>query len=139
MSSADMHRELHEMFNRRDFDGIVERYGADTVYTDHPNALSVTGPDQFREWLSAWTAAMSDAAVTEARYLDAGDTSVAFFVGVGTNDGPFGPNPASGKAVRFAACETLTFDRTGMVVAGEIYFDLLTIMGQTGALQAQGT
>jgi steroid delta-isomerase-like uncharacterized protein len=138
MGSSDTHRELHELFNRRDFDAITSRFAADAVYTDHANALTVTGGDQFRKWLDGWTAAMSDARVTEPRYLDAGDTSIAFFVGKGTNDGRYGTMPASGKPVSFAACETLTFDRTGMVVAGAMYFDRLTILTQTGAMERQG-
>ena len=136
MASSDTHRQLHDLFNRRDFDGIAARVTADSVYTDHPRGLSVKGPDEFKAWLQGWVGAMSDARITEARYLDAGETSVACFVGRGTNDGPMGPFPASGKVIGFDLCELLTCDADGNVTAGELYYDQATILTQMGVMPA---
>lgn len=63
------------------------------------------------------TTAMSDARCDDARYLDAGDTSVACFVGRGRNDGQLGPFPASNQQLAFDLCEILTYDDAGMVEA----------------------
>ncbi len=135
MSSADTHKALHEYFNRRDFDAIAARFAQDGVYIDQARGVSVKGAAEFVSYLKEWTTALSDAAVTEARYLDAGSTSVALFVGKGTNDGPMGPFPATGRTARFPICELLTYDHKGTVTGGELYYDQATILAELGHIQ----
>lgn len=132
MASSDIHRELHDLFNRRDFEALRRRIRADAVYVDHPRAISVKGPEEFVSWLQGWTTAMSDARCDDARYLDAGDSSVACFVGRGRNDGQLGPFPASNQQLAFDLCEILTYDDGGMVTGGELYYDQATILTQMG-------
>ncbi len=136
MANSDIHRELHDMFNRRDFDGLRARFGADAVYVDHPRSISVKGPDEFVSWLQGWTAAMSDARCTDGRYLDAGDTTVSLFIGRGLNDGAMGPFPASNNELTFPRCEVFTFDADGIVASGELYYDQSTILAQMGVMTA---
>lgn len=138
MASSDIHRELHDMFNRRDFEGLRRRVRADAVYVDHPRGISVKGPDEFVSWLHGWTTAMSDARCDDARYLDAGDTSVALFIGRGHNDGQLGPFPASNRQLAFDLCEILTYDADGMVTGGELYYDQATILTQMGVAPPMG-
>ena len=138
MPSSDIHRELHDMFNRRDFEGLRGRFRSDAVYVDHPRAISVKGPDEFVSWLQGWTTAMSDARCDDARYLDAGDTSVARFVGRGRNDGQLGPFPASNQQLAFDLCEVLTYDADGRVTGGELYYDQATILTQMGVALPMG-
>lgn len=132
MATSDIHRELHDLFNRREFEALRQRVRADAVYVDHPRAISVKGPDEFVSWLQGWTTAMSDARCDDARYLDAGDTSVARFVGRGRNDGQLGPFPPSNQQLAFDICEILTYDADGMVTGGELYYDQATILTQMG-------
>ena len=131
MSSTDAHKELHELFNDRDLDGVAKRTAAGFTYTDHGRNLTVRGAEEFRAWLGEWIASL-DGRVTEPRYLEAGDTSIAQFVGRGTNIGPVGPFPASGREASFDLCELLTFDTDGMVTRGEIYYDQLGLLAQLG-------
>jgi len=77
MANSDIHRELHDMFNRHDFEGLRGRFRADAVYVDHARAISVKGPDEFVSWLEGWKTAMSDARCGDARYLDAGLRAVS--------------------------------------------------------------
>ena len=132
MASSDIHRELHDQFNRRDFEGLRRRITAGAVYVDHPRGISVKGPDEFISWLQGWTTAMSDARCADARYLDAGDTSIARFVGRGRNDGQFGPFPPSNQQIAFDICEIITYDADGMVTGGELFYDQVTILTQMG-------
>ena len=132
MANSDIHRELHDLFNRRDFEGLRGRIRADAVYIDHPRAISVKGPDEFVSWLEGWSTAMSDARCDDGRYLDAGDTSVAQFVGRGRNDGQLGPFPPSNNQLAFDLCEVLTYDADGIVTGGELYYDQMTILTQMG-------
>ena len=62
---------------------------------------------------------MSDARCADGRYLDAGDTSVAPFVGRGLNDGAMGSFPASNNQLEVPICEVLTSDADGNVAAGK--------------------
>jgi hypothetical protein len=136
MSNADTHRELHDLFNGRDFDALAKRYRDDAVYVDRARGITTTGGDEFKAYLQGWVDTMSNARVTEARYVDAGGTSIALFVGRGTNDGPIGPFAASGKDISFPLCEVMTYDDEGWVTGGEMYYDQLAILTQAGHLPA---
>jgi hypothetical protein len=95
--------------------------------------LTVKGGEQFIDYLkSGWATAFSDATATNARYIDAGDTSVARFNGTGTNDGPLGPLPPTGRTLNMQFCEIFTYDEAGKVVRGEIYYDQVTLLVQLG-------
>jgi steroid delta-isomerase-like uncharacterized protein len=135
MSAVDRHRDAHEEFNARDWAKAVRDFSTDTVYTDHPRGLTLKGPDQFIGWLQEWVSAFSDGHVGEVRYIDGGTTSVAQFRGTGTQDGPAGPLPASGKRMDVPFCEILRFDDQGRIVEGEMYYDQVTMLTQLGHLQ----
>ena len=137
MSRADTHRDLHELFNARDFDGIAKRTAKTFEYRDHPRNLTISSAEGFLAWLQEWVDAL-DGRATEATYLDAGDVSIARFIGAGVNDGPMGPFPATGKPVRFPLCELLSYDPEGLVTGGEIYYDQVTVLAQLGHLQLPG-
>lgn len=134
MSNSDTHRDVHELFNDRDFDGIVKRLSSSFRYEDRPRNRTITSTGEFTAWLHEWVDSL-EGRCTDARYLDAGDTSVALFTGRGTNNGPMGPFPATGRSVEFAICELLTYDADGNITGGEIYYDRATILGQLGHLQ----
>ena len=129
MNNADMHREMHRMFNERDFDGIRAGMTEDFIFVDRPRAVELDR-DAFVAWMMEWTSAMSDACVTEARYIDGGTSSIALFVGRGTHDGNFGPMPASGNEMHFDLCEVFMYDDAGCVTGGEVYYDMATVMAQ---------
>ena len=131
MTSTEAHREMHALFNDRDLDGVVKRTAEGFTYTDHAREQTLGSPEEFRAWLADWVASL-DGRVTEARYIDGGATSVALFVGRGTNIGPVGPFPATGREISFDLCELLTFDADGMVTAGEIYYDQLGLLTRLG-------
>ena len=42
MGHGDTHRMLHELFNRKDFDGFDDHLAASFAYDDLPRGLSVT-------------------------------------------------------------------------------------------------
>lgn len=82
MSSSDTHRDQHEAFNRRDWDALAAILAPECEYTDVARNITLKGREQFIHYLrSGWTTAFSDVAATNARYTEAGDTSVARFNG----------------------------------------------------------
>ena len=92
------HRAGHEAFNRRDFGAMVEKYAETIRWTDHARSITFRTPTEFEDdFLAGWIRASSDCRVTDARYIDAGATVVARFVATGTNDGPLGSFPPTGK------------------------------------------
>jgi steroid delta-isomerase-like uncharacterized protein len=125
-------RAAHQAFNRRDFAAVVASMTDDVVYEDRARNVTFRGRAGFREFMTAWTTAFSNAEVTNPTYLDAGDTVVALFTGRGTNDGPLGPMPPGGKQLDLPFCELMRFNDRGQIVGGAIYYDQLTMLRQLG-------
>jgi steroid delta-isomerase-like uncharacterized protein len=134
-SNVETHRAAHEAWNARDFDAIIDKMASSIDYTDHARAIEIKTREDFRAWITEWAEALSNGAIVDARYTDAGNTSIARFTGRGTNDGPFGPFPATGREVRFDLCEILEFDDEGTIVGGDAYYDQLSILAQLGHVE----
>lgn len=133
--NVEAHRAAHEAWNRRDYDAVIGGMVEDFTYTDHPRGLTVKSRGELGDWTREWAAALPDGRITDARYIDGGDTTVALFVGRGTNDGPFGPYPATGRRVSWPLCEVIRFDDQGRIVSGEIFYDTLSVLIQLGHAQ----
>ncbi|MEJ3745013.1 nuclear transport factor 2 family protein [Actinomycetes bacterium KLBMP 9797] len=135
MGNVQTHRDAHDAFNRRDYDEMVRAFRADASYVDHPRGMSVKGPHEFSDWTQGWVRTFSDANLRNPRYIDGGDHTVALFEGTGTNDGPLGTLPPTNKRINVPFCEVMRYDEDGRIVAGEIYYDNVTIMVQLGHMQ----
>jgi steroid delta-isomerase-like uncharacterized protein len=134
-SNVDHYRAGHQAFNRRDFEAMTERYADSIAWTDHPQGRTFRTPQEFRDdFLPGWVRAFSDIRITDPRYLDAGQTAVCTFTVVGTQDGPLGPFPATGKRFALPLCELWHFDAGGKVVGGDLYYDQVTLLTQLGLL-----
>jgi steroid delta-isomerase-like uncharacterized protein len=129
------HRAGHEAFNRRDFEAMTRHY-ADTIsWTDHSQGRTFRTPQEFRDdFLAGWIAASSDIRITGPRYLDAGQTTVCTFTVEGTQDGPLGPFPATGRRFALPLCELWHFDPRGRVVGGDLYYDQVSLLTQLGLM-----
>jgi SnoaL-like domain len=100
-------------------------------WIDQARGITFRTPQEFKnDFLEGWIQASSDCQVTDARYTDAGEMVVARFTGRGTNDGPLGPFPATGKEWTLPICEMWHFDVDGRVVGGEIYYDQVSLLTQ---------
>jgi ketosteroid isomerase-like protein len=132
MGNVDTHRATHEAFNRRDFAGAAGPMREDAIFTDHPRGESVKGPVEMADWLKAWAAGFSDARSTDDRFIDGGDYTVCLFHAQGTNDGPLGPLPATGRRMDLPFCEVLHYDAQGKIIAGEVFYDTMSMMVQLG-------
>lgn len=136
MSNVDKLRSAHQAFNRRDWTAVVQNFVADTEYSDQARGVTLKGPQQFADYLRAtWVAPFSDAAVTEASYLDAGSQVTAQYTITGTNDGPFGPMPRTGRRISVPFCEIMWFNEPGQVVSSVLYYDQVSILVQLGHME----
>ena len=134
-SNVETHRAGHEAFNQRDFVAMTNQYAESITWTDHSQGRTFRTPQEFRtEFLAGWVAASSDIKVTDTRYLDAGQTVVCTFTVVGTQDGPLGPFPATGKQFTLPLCELWHFGSSGRVVGGDLYYDQVSLLMQLGLM-----
>ncbi len=130
--NVEIFREAHRAFNRRDFDAVASRMVDGFTYQDHARGMTYSGRQGFRQFMSAWVSAFSNAEVCDAVYIDGGDVVVAQFRGRGVNDGGMGPFRATGRAMDLPFCEILRFDEGGGILSGAIYYDVMTMLTQLG-------
>jgi len=135
MSNVELHQQAHQAMSTQSAEAAAESFADDATYTDEARGLALHGKAEITGWLSGWKTAFSDARIEDATYLDAGDWTIARFRGRGTNDGPFGDMPATGKPMDNAYCEFIRW-RDGKAVEGAIYYDIASIMAQLGATPA---
>jgi hypothetical protein len=110
---------------------MVKEYAESISWIDQARGITFRTPQEFNNhFLEGWIQASSDCQVTDARYTDVGEMVVARFTGRGTNDGPLGPFPASGKEWTLPISELWHFDGAGRVVGGEIYYDQVSLLTQ---------
>lgn len=122
----------HEAFMARDWSAIQDLIADDCVFVD-ATGTAHKGPEAFaRNYAKSWADAFSDAAVTNAKYYDAGDTVVSEFVGTGVNDGPLAGMPASNRPLSLPFCEIYHFGSDGKVAGGSAYFDMYSMLVQLG-------
>jgi steroid delta-isomerase-like uncharacterized protein len=139
VKSVDAHRAAHEEWNNRHWDRMADRIGEGFRYMDHARGVDFKTRDEWMDWAKAWADAFPDGRIVESEYLEAGDTSVARFTARGTNDGPLGFFPATGKKWQGDFCEVIRFDDEGRMLAGEMYYDQLSMLTQLGHMEAPGT
>ena len=135
MTNADRHREAHRRFNEREWDSLTEMVSPSVSFHDHPRDIAMNDADGFVGWLKGWATTFSDARVDGADYIDAGEWTIARFIGRGLNDGPLGEMPATGKQMNMPFCEIMHWS-DGKIERGELYYDQLTMLSQLGVMQS---
>lgn len=118
-------------------EAAAEMFSDDVVYTDAARTLTLKGKDEVTGWLREWKTAFSDARVENATYHAADDWIICTFDGGGTNDGQFGPFPATGNQAFISFCELIRW-RDGKAVEGAIYYDSASLLVKLGHLQPIG-
>ena len=134
--NVETFRTAHQAFNRRDMQTLRALLADDFRYDDQARGISFNRETWFDEFLTGWTTAFSDANVYNPTYIDAGDTVSALFRGRGTNDGPLGSMPRSGRNLDLPFCEIMRFNAEGKIVSGELFYDQLTLLSQMGHMAA---
>lgn len=125
-----------EAFNRRDLEEQVSGYADAFAMTDHARDITLKSREEVKKWMGEFIATSSDAKVEVVEVIDAGDVVVSVLEMGGTNDGPLGPMPASGRRFSTRGVQILHFDREGRIVAHDNFFDQLSMMVQLGFAQA---
>lgn len=113
-------------------DGAVGPLAEDCAWTEHATGTVHRGREAIKAWFEGFWAAFPDLATSELASYDAGDAVVVTFTLTGTNDGPLGPLPATGRPVTLRVCDVFRFGDGGAVVAGETFYDQLSLLAQLG-------
>jgi steroid delta-isomerase-like uncharacterized protein len=121
-----------EAFNRRDLDAQVSGYADTFTMTDHARGITLNSREEVKSWMGEWIGASSDAQVGVIEIIDAGGVVVSVLEMEGTNDGPMGSMPPSGKRFSTRGVQILHFDEEGRIVAHDNFFDQLSILAQLG-------
>jgi steroid delta-isomerase-like uncharacterized protein len=134
-SHVDAIRASDEAFNEHDVDATVWACTEDFTYTDHAAGLTYKGVEEFKAYLDSWFDAFPDTTIDEGQYTTAGDIVVHQSVERATNRGPLGALPATGRSMSVPFCEVWRLDSEGRIVAGDLYYDQLSLMVQLGHVQ----
>jgi steroid delta-isomerase-like uncharacterized protein len=139
MAHSDTHRLVHEHFNNKDYDQIEQLLAPGFMFEDLSQSLTIKTAPEFVDYLKTWHAAFPDATIGSPQYMSGDDFSVCTFHGRGTNDGQFGPFPATGNTIDQPFCEVPHYASDGTVLSGENYYDQAGLLRQLGHLQQPET
>jgi steroid delta-isomerase-like uncharacterized protein len=131
-------RKAHEAFSSHNFDEAMHLVAPTTTVVDHGRNQTINSREQFRGWLEAFQSMASDIKIVVANYIDGGDWVTARFRAVGTQDGPIGPFPSSGKPFSLDVCEVWRFNPNGEAEEGHNYSDGLGLLAQLGHVEPAG-
>jgi steroid delta-isomerase-like uncharacterized protein len=131
-------RSLYEAWEKRDFDSFELCLADDVSFNDVAQGQVVEGKAAVKDWYASWAVACTDSVAGATVVAASGDTAVFEGVYAGTNDGAFGPLPATGRSVTLPWVNVLRFDSEGKIIGGSAYYDLLTVMTQLGHMEPPG-
>lgn len=132
MGHADTHRRLHQLAVGKRFAELGGYLREDFSYEDTARGVTTKTVTEFTDWLSGWFTSFSDARPDEGTYWEGPDFSCSVFHARGTNDGPVGPFPATGRSMDVPFCEVLHYDAEGRGLSGMGFYDQLTMLTQLG-------
>jgi hypothetical protein len=131
--NVETYRAGHNAFNQRNFDAMLKHYAGSISWTDRARGLTFKTPQEIKDvFLAGWVESSSDIQITNACYIDAGQTVVSTFTVVGTHDGPLGPFPATSNEFALPLCEMWHFDSSGRVIGGDLYYDQFSLLMHLG-------
>jgi hypothetical protein len=129
--------QLEVAYNQRDLDAILDVYVENPLFVDYALQQTLTSVDEIREYvLAQWGASTKDE-VRDVQVFGDGEWTVARFVNVGVNDGPFGDLPPSGRPFEQHFCNVTRW-RDGKIVEDHLYFDFYGLMVQLGHTEPIG-
>jgi len=121
-----------EAFNAGDWNRLRGAVAADVVYDEIGSQRRVEGAEKFVESYQGWKKAAPDCIGTVKSTLTGGNIVAVEVRWDGTQTGPLGDIPASGKKWSVPGVQMITLEN-GKIKELRQYFDMLTILQQIGA------
>jgi predicted ester cyclase len=99
-----------EDFNKHDVAAVNDSWADDGVESDVAAPEDVVGKAKIAEGTTMFMSAFPDAKITRLSLWAAGDYVIGVSSFTGTNDGPLGPMPKTGKAMKLTIAEVAKLD-----------------------------
>jgi len=128
-------RDLFAVWGSHDLDRLDALFAADGVYEDVPPQITYRGPEKIKGFLTAIWGWAPDIELNLTSVAVAGDRAVAEWIMTGTQTGPIGPIPASGKEFSVRGASVIEL-RDGKILRNSDYYDLASLVTQFGVRYA---
>ncbi len=133
---SEIHSELLDAWNRRDWDKMRNLFHDDYTYTG-ADGKELVGPEAGIEVARSYAEAFPDGKTEITNLCVSGNTAVAEFVARGTHQGELMGVAPTGKPIEVRVCNVMEI-RDGKVYREREYLDTMTILVQIGAAPPPG-
>ena len=125
---------LFDAWERADYDGVMAHLAPNVRVRDNPRAAVLTDSLEIRSWMESWRIACPDSKAGATVPSASTDSAVVEGVYTGTNTGPLGELPPTGRAVAMPFSIVMRFDDAGLINDYSVYYDQVTLLTQLGHL-----
>jgi steroid delta-isomerase-like uncharacterized protein len=129
-------KALITAYNEKNWSKVKEMLAADAVYDEKATHRQIQGVAEIIDAWQGWAKTIPNSKATFVREFASGDTAILELVWKGVHTGPLqtptGTIPARKGLVEFPACHVIQVEG-GKVTSLSHYFDMLTLLTQTGA------
>ena len=126
----------NENWARRDAVALAADYAEDSV-AESPMQGRIEGRHQIQEVFSHWFESFGDLTFTSRDVLIDGDRVAQFFAIRGTQSGPFGGIPSTGRKIDFKGAALFTFGPDGKITHELRVYDVTAVLVQLGVLRGK--
>ncbi len=123
-------------YNEKNWNKVKDMLAADAVYNEKATHRQIQGVGEIINAWQGWAKTIPNSKATFVREFASGDTAIFEIVWKGIHTGPLqtstGNIPALRGLIEFPACEIVQVEG-GKVKSISHYFDMLTLLTQTGA------
>ena len=123
---------LFDEWEKRDYDSVMAHFADGGVVRDHPRGITLNAPADIRAWMESWATACPNSTARAKATVSSANGAVIEGTYVGTNTGPFGPLPASGRSVSMPFAIVISFNDAGQMTNYDVYYDQYTLLSQLG-------
>ena len=118
-------------WNQRDIPTFLTSLSDDFVRTENGKVV-VNNKGEMEAAMNVFFTAFPDMKLTITNTHVGSSTIVNEWSVTGTQTGPFGDIPATGKQATFVGASTITFSDAQQITREDVYFDVLSLMTQLG-------
>ncbi|MFC6836299.1 ester cyclase [Halomarina ordinaria] len=131
-SNAETQRRfVSEVWNGRNLDAVPEFLAPDAVVYDPTYPDPIRGPEEYAAYVRDTLAAFPDFRVDQHAVLADGDRLMTHYTLSGTNEGPLGPLPPTGRTVELDGTAVLRY-ADGRIVEDRAFVDTGDLRRQLG-------
>jgi len=133
MDIAATTQRAYDLINAGDIDGFGQLLADDFVEHEETPGLAPT-KDGVLEFFRMYRAAFPDLEMRVEETLVSGDRTVIRLKATGTHQGEFMGMPATGKSIEVKLIDIMRFNDAGAICEHWGLVDMLSMMGQLGAI-----